>query len=129
MPRSSSSKEQVKFLSSLRWWELLFPPPREHSNRPQGLELVRGSSRERQQLSSRLPPPREDSSQPQILGLARECNSKQWELVQGEGPEDHHTRHVTGLLPHLARSMSSQRGLGPHPHPARSVCLRGPRPP
>ena len=99
MPRSSSSKEQVKFLSSLRWWEPLFPPPREHSNRPQGLELVRESSRERQQLSSRLPPPREDSSQPQILGLAREFNSKQWELGQGEGPEDHHTRHVTGLLP------------------------------
>ena len=52
-------------------------------------------------------------------------------LRQGEDPEDHHNRHVTGLLPHLARFRSRQRGLGPqpHPHPARSACLRGPRPP
>ena len=29
-------------------------------------------------------------------------------LSLGEDPEDHHNRHVTGLLPHPARSVSVQ---------------------
>ena len=72
------------------------------------------------------------------LGQQLRCNLEQ-EFSQvvlvlgrslGEDPEDHHNRHVTGLLPHLARFRSRQRGLGHHhrPHPARSACLRGPRP-
>ena len=31
------------------------------------------------------------------------------QLEQGEGPEDHHNRHVTGLLPHPARSLQEVR--------------------
>ena len=46
-------------------------------------------------------------------------------LRQGEDPEDHHNRHVTGLLPHPARPTYSQGEQGLRPHPARQVCQRG----
>ena len=48
-------------------------------------------------------------------------------LRPGEDPEDHHNRHVTGLLPHPARQVHSQGELGLHPHPARQACLQGRR--
>ena len=34
------------------------------------------------------------------------------ELSLGEGPEDHQSRHVTGLLPHQVRQVGSQGELG-----------------
>ena len=100
-----------------------------------------------------MPSPREQQQEPSLGELERECSlgEPEWEcslgelelgcslgelglwqgLRQGEDPEDHHTRHVTGLLPHLARSRCRQRGLGTllHLHPARSACLQGPRHP
>ena len=58
------------------------------------------------------------SPQEQELGLSQgelelENGFSQGELGlglrQGEDPEDHHNRHVTGLLPHPARSLQGLR--------------------
>ena len=57
------------------------------------------------------------------LGARQELSQGElkWELGfrQGEDPEDHHNRHVTGLLPHLTRSTCSQGEMGLHPQPIK----------
>ena len=59
------------------------------------------------------------SPEEQELGLSKGELGLGQGLRQGEDPEDHHNRHVTGLLPHLPRSTCSQGETGLHPQPIK----------